>query len=89
MQDPARQIEQVVKLVTTSPSPDLQKSTFEKYVSLPGLYMQEKFVILILSHFDRFFTPDMSFNHLMCAVDAAPNSREKVLGIYQYVLAVP
>ncbi|THH13713.1 hypothetical protein EW146_g6536 [Bondarzewia mesenterica] len=52
MQNPAREIEGVVKLLTTAASPDIQKSALQR--------------------------------HPLVDVPSAPNSRETILGIYQW-----
>lgn len=62
MQDPAREITEVVTLLTTAVSPDIQKATVEK-----------------------FFTSDAGFSHPVCAVKRGPDSRDTLLGIYQFV----
>jgi hypothetical protein len=35
---------------------------------------------------ERYFTSNAGFQHPLCAVESAPNSRQGILGIYQYVL---
>ncbi|KAJ3986513.1 hypothetical protein F5890DRAFT_1503148 [Lentinula detonsa] len=61
MQDPEREIASVALLLTTSDSPDVQKSAFEKYVAR-----------------------DVGFKHPLCYVPPSRNSRETLLGIYQW-----
>ncbi|EIM84830.1 uncharacterized protein STEHIDRAFT_99669 [Stereum hirsutum FP-91666 SS1] len=61
MQNPADEIASVVKLVTTTPSPDVQKRALERY-----------------------YTSDAGFRHPLCTVPSAHNSRESVIGIYQW-----
>jgi len=34
---------------------------------------------------ERYMTSDVGFQHPVCSVKPGPNSREAVLGIYQYV----
>ncbi|KAJ3746125.1 hypothetical protein DFH05DRAFT_913110 [Lentinula detonsa] len=61
MQDPEREIASVALLLTTSDSPDVQKSAFEKYVAR-----------------------DVGFKHPLCYVPPSRDSRETLLGIYQW-----
>ena len=35
--------------------------------------------------FHKYFTSDAGFRHPLCSVSPAPDSRETLLGIYQYV----
>lgn len=34
---------------------------------------------------ERYFDPQAGFQHTLCSVPPGPGSREKILGIYQYV----
>ncbi|KAF4622633.1 hypothetical protein D9613_009275 [Agrocybe pediades] len=61
MEDPAREITSVVYQLTSTDSPDVQKSAVERYM-----------------------TSDVGFQHPVCSVKPGPNSREAVLGIYQW-----
>lgn len=35
---------------------------------------------------EKYMTPNVSFRHPLCQVNSGPNSRNQVLGIFQYVL---
>ncbi|KAI0942711.1 hypothetical protein AcW1_003268 [Taiwanofungus camphoratus] len=61
MEDPARDIDAVVKLVAAAATPDIQKAAILRY-----------------------FAPDASFRHPLCAVSPAPRSRDAVLRIFQW-----
>jgi hypothetical protein len=37
---------------------------------------------------EKYMTADVGFRHPVCEVKPGPNSRDKVLGIYQYALTV-
>ena len=63
MQDPSREIVDVVKQFTAAATPDEQKAAIERY-----------------------FTDDAGFQHPMCSVTPGPNSRSRILGIYQLSL---
>jgi hypothetical protein len=63
MQDPAREIAEVVTILTTAVSPGIQKAAVEKL-----------------------FASDAGFSHPVCAVKRGLNSRDSVLGIYQWAL---
>lgn len=39
--------------------------------------------------FEKYMAPDVSFHHPVCAVESGPNSREELLGIYQYMVFSP
>ena len=36
--------------------------------------------------FEKYIAPNVSFLHPVCAVASGPNSREELLGIYQYMV---
>ena len=38
--------------------------------------------------FEKYMAPDVSFQHPVCAVASGPNSREELLGIYQYIALI-
>ncbi|KAI0065150.1 hypothetical protein BV25DRAFT_1880829 [Artomyces pyxidatus] len=61
MENPARDIEQVVRLLTTAITPDIQKDAVKK-----------------------FFTHDAGFRHPIVYVPPGPQSRESILGIFQW-----
>ncbi|GBE85807.1 hypothetical protein SCP_0803290 [Sparassis crispa] len=63
MEDPAKEVSQVVQLLTAAVSPEVQRAAVLRY-----------------------YTPDASFRHPVCAVppSTAPPSRNAVLGIYQW-----
>jgi len=61
MENPKNEIASVVKLMTASNSPDIQRQAIEKY-----------------------FASDAGFNHPLCQVERGKNSRNKILGIYQW-----
>lgn len=39
--------------------------------------------------FEKYMAPDVSFQHPVCAVASGANSREELLGIYQYMVFFP
>ncbi|KAI0821791.1 hypothetical protein BC628DRAFT_1328692 [Trametes gibbosa] len=61
MEDPAKELQTVVSLVTTAINPEIQKASVLKY-----------------------YAPDASFRHPLCAVAAAPDSRASILAILQW-----
>ncbi|TDL20935.1 hypothetical protein BD410DRAFT_790288 [Rickenella mellea] len=61
MEDPQREISQVVKMLTTAVKPDIQQQALE-----------------------RFFVSNAGFNHPLCAVQPGPESRKRILAIYQW-----
>ncbi|KAF7986688.1 hypothetical protein HWV62_12699 [Athelia sp. TMB] len=61
MQDPRAELPTIISILTSTPSPSLQRATLH-----------------------RFYTSDASFAHPVCRVSPGPNSRERILGVYQW-----
>ncbi|KAH9850915.1 hypothetical protein C2E23DRAFT_734028 [Lenzites betulinus] len=61
MEDPTKELQNVVGLVTTAINPEIQKASVLKY-----------------------YAPDASFRHPMCAVASGPDSRAAILSILQW-----
>ncbi|KAH8105228.1 hypothetical protein BXZ70DRAFT_887220 [Cristinia sonorae] len=61
MENPEKEITQVVKALTCAETPEGQKAAIEKYYAI-----------------------DAGFRHPLCTVLSGPNSRNSILGIYQW-----
>lgn len=81
MEDPAREIGRVIQSLTATPDPNIQKDAVERWVRVEW----QKNIALIL-YVLRFYASNVEFRHPLCTVPSGPNSRDSLLGIYQYAI---
>ncbi len=84
MENPLKEIAQVVMQVAAGANADVQKAAIEKSIALYALNSGFHRHIDILL---RYFAPNAGFRHPLATVDPGPNSRDSILGIYQLVFA--
>ena len=77
MEDPQKQITEVVNLVTTAVNSEVQEAAVLKYV--PQNIQTNQ--LNMKSH--RYYSPDAGFSHPLCRVVSGPRSRDLILGILQ------
>lgn len=78
MEDPAKEIATVASLVTAAINPEIQKASVLKYVVNLSIGVANQ------PCESRYYAPDISFRHPLCAVKSGPNSRDAILSILQW-----
>ena len=91
MQNPVREIKEVVNLITAANEPEVQLTAIRRQVipSIPSLFptpSKNQHTSKFETHISwiRFFAPNAGLNHPLCRVPRGPNSRDDIIAIYQW-----